>query len=108
MKPRPVLDDNALGWAQRAVWAICIAVYLTVFVGGLQAGGDELLTMARAVAFTLAAAVLGKVALGLLARASLPEEQGPSADQPGPVGSLVDLAASTNVAQQLEDTATPA
>ncbi len=105
---RPVLDDNALGWAQRSLWAICVALYLIVFIGGLNSGGDELLTMGRAIAFTLVAAVLGKVALGLLAKASLPAEQGPSADQPGPVGSLVDLIPSTNVAQQHEDTATPA
>lgn len=105
---RPALDDNALGWAQRAVWAICIGIYLFVFLGGLRAGGDELLTMGRAIAFTLAAAVLGKLAIGLLAGASLPEQQGPSADQPGPVGSLVDLVASTNVAQHHEGTATPA
>jgi hypothetical protein len=105
---KPVLDENALAWVQRGVWAICIAVYLTVFVGGLMARGDELQVMGRAIAFTVAAAVLGKVGLGFLARASLPEEQGPSAEQLGPVGSLVDLAASTNVAQQLEDTATPA
>jgi hypothetical protein len=105
---RPVLDDSTLAWAQRTVWAVCIGIYLFVFVGGVMSGGDELLTMGRAIALTVAAAVLGKLALGLLAKASLPEEQGPSADQPGPVGSLVDLVASTNVAQQLEDTASPA
>jgi hypothetical protein len=103
-----VLDENALSWANRAVWAICIAVYLTVFIGGLMASGDELEVMGRAVGLTLAAAVLGKVAVGLLGQAALPEEQGPSADQAGPVGSLVDMLASTNVAQQLEDTASQA
>jgi hypothetical protein len=86
------------------VWAICVAVYLTVFVGGIMAHGDELLTLGRAVGLTLAAGVLGKIAVGLLARASLPEESGPSANQDGPVGSLVDLIGSTNVAQQ-EDSA---
>lgn len=102
----PVLDENALGWARRGVWALCIGVYLIVFVGGLRAGGDELLTMGRAIGTTLTAAVLGNIAVGLLGRASLPEK-GPSDEQPGPVGSLVDLIESTNVAQQ-EDTATPA
>ncbi len=104
---KPVLDETALGWARRGVWAVCIAVYLAVFVGGVMAGGDELLTMGRAIGTTLAAAVLGKLAVSFLGRASLPEEAGPSAAQAGPVGSLVDLLASTNVAQQ-EDTATPA
>jgi len=106
---KPVLDDNALGWARRGVWAVCIAVYLIVFVGGVLAGGDELLTVGRAIGTTLTAAVLGKLAVGLLERASLPEveEKGPSDEQPGPVGSLVGLIASTNVAQQ-EDTASPA
>ena len=105
---RRVLDENALSWANRGVWAICVAVYLTVFVGGLMSSGDDLQVMAHAVGLTLAAAVLGKVAVGLLGQAALPEEQGPSADQAGPVGSLVDMLASTNVAQQFEDTASQA
>jgi hypothetical protein len=104
---RPALDESALSWVQRVLWALCISVYLTVFIGGIMAGADELVTMARAVGLTLATAVLGKIALGLLARASLLEESGPSADQAGPVGSLVDLVASTNVANQ-EDTANSA
>jgi hypothetical protein len=94
------LNEAALGKAQAVVWAVCIGVYLTVFIGGIQAGGAELLALGRATAFTLAAAVLGRVALGLLGRASLPVEQGPTADQEGPLGSLVDLMASTKVAQQ--------
>jgi hypothetical protein len=97
---KPVLGEYALGWLQRGVWAMCVAVYLTVFLGGVLSGGDELMTMGRAIGLTLATGVLGKIALGFLARASLPEEQGPSAEQAGPIGSLVDLAASTNVAQQ--------
>jgi hypothetical protein len=99
---KPALDDNALTWAQRGVWTICIAIYLVVFVGGITSGGDELLTVGRAAAFTLAAGFLGKTAIGLLSRASLPLEQGPSADEVGPVGSLIDLMGSTNVAQQDE------
>jgi hypothetical protein len=99
------LDEATLGWAQRGVWMICVAVYLAVFVGGIQAGGAELITMGRAVAFTLTAAVLGRMVLGLLRAATLPVLQGPMADQDGPLGSLVDLAPSTNVAQQSEDEA---
>jgi hypothetical protein len=101
---RPAVDDAALGWFQRGLWALCVSVYLTVFVGGVLAGGDELLTMGHAVGLTLAAGLLGKIAIGLLARATLPTESGPSANQDGPVGSLADLVASTNVANQ-EDTA---
>lgn len=97
---KPVLDDNALAWAQRAVWTICIAIYLVVFVGGITSGGNDLITVGRAAAFTLAAGFLGKMAMGLLSRASLPVEQGPSAGEVGPVGSLIDLVGSTNVAQQ--------
>jgi hypothetical protein len=97
---RAVLSDEALSWAQRVVWAICIGVYLTVFISGIQGGGAELLAVGRAVAFTLATGVLGKLAVGYLSQASLPVEQGPLADQAGPVGSLADLMASANVAEQ--------
>jgi hypothetical protein len=97
---RPALDDAALGLLQRGVWMLCIGIYLTVFIGGIAAGAAELMTLARAVAFTLAAAVLGRIALGLLARSSLAAEKGPTADQDGKVGSLIDLASSTNVAEQ--------
>lgn len=97
------LDETALGYARRGVWAVCIAIYLTVFIGGVLGGGSELLAVGRAAAFTLAAAVLGRIALGLLGRASLPVGQGPLADQEGPVGSLVDLVPSTNVAQHEDE-----
>jgi len=99
------LDEVALGWARRAVWAVCIGVYLTVFVGGIQGGGAELLTMARAAGFTLAAAVLGRVVVSLLASAALPVRQGRMAEQDGPNGSPIDPTASTNVAQHFDDRA---
>ena len=79
---------------------LCIAVYLTVFFGGIQGGGAELISLGRAVAFTLGVALLGRTALGLLGRASLPVTQGQSAGQRGPVGSLMELVSSTNVAAQ--------
>ena len=94
------LDDTTLGYARRGLWVVCIAIYMIVFIGGIQGGGAELPTLARAAGFTVAAAVLGRIGLGLLGRASLPVRQGPLADQEGPVGSLVDLLSSTNVAQQ--------
>lgn len=100
---RPALDDGALSLARRGLWALCIAIYLTVFAGGLAAGGAELLVMGRAMAFTLVAALLVRTALGLLARASVPVEQGQTANQDGPVGSLVDLSSSTNVAAQEDE-----
>jgi hypothetical protein len=97
------LSEAGLGNASRCLWVLCIAVYLTVFIGGLQAGGAELVSMGRATAFTLVAAVLGRVLLGFLSRASLPVRPGQSADQDGPVGSLVDLVSSTNVAKQEDE-----
>ena len=39
------LDDNGLTWALRVVWAMCIGVYLTVFIGGIQGGGAELVVV---------------------------------------------------------------
>jgi hypothetical protein len=97
---RPVLNETALSWCGRGLWALCIAVYLTVFVGGILAHGDELFVMARAIGLTLLTGLLGKFAIALLARASLPEEEGPSADATGPNGSLVEPMPSTNVAEQ--------
>ena len=97
------LDDNALGWARRVVWAMCIGVYLTVFIGGILAGGAELITVGRAAAFTLGVAVLGKMVLSLLAKASLPVEPGPMAVQDGRLGSLVEWSASTNVPQHQDE-----
>ena len=100
---KPALDDAALSWAQRVVWAVCVAIYLTVFIGGISAGGAELMTLGRAIGFTLAAAVLGRIALRLLSKASLPVEEGPSANQAGPVGSRVDLVSSANFAAQEDE-----
>jgi hypothetical protein len=97
---RPALSGEALSWAHRLVWTLCIGVYLTVFFGGIQGGGAELITLARAVAFTLGVALLGRTALGLLGRASLPVTEGQSAGQQGPLGSLIDVVSSTNVAAQ--------
>jgi hypothetical protein len=97
---RPALSDEALSWAHRLVWILCMGVYLTVFFGGIQGGGAELTTLVRAVAFTLGVALLGRLALGLLNQASLPVAEGQSAGQQGPVGSLIDLVSSTNVAAQ--------
>ena len=97
------LDDVWLGWAQRVIWAVCIGVYLTVFIGGIQSGGAELITVGRAAAFTLVAALLGKMALGLLTNASLPVEPGPMATPDGRLGSLVELTASANVPQHQDE-----
>ena len=104
---KTVLSDDALAWFDRGLWALCIGVYLAVFVGGILARGDELEVMGRAFGLTIMTAVLGKIGLGLLARASLPEEEGPSDEQDGPIGSRDELVASANVAQH-EDGAQPA
>jgi|SRR5579859_9368 len=98
-----VVGEYGLAWAQRIVWAVCIGVYLTVFIGGIQAGGAELITIGRAAAFTLGAAVLGKMALNFLANASLPIERGPTANQGGAFGSLVNLPLSANVPQPQDE-----
>ena len=91
------LSDKAFHRFQRLVWAVCVVVYLAVFIGGIQAGGSELMAIGRAVGFTLVAALLGRTALGLLGRASVPGEPVPMAVPEGKVGSLVDLLGSTNV-----------
>ncbi|GAC1313720.1 MAG: hypothetical protein NVSMB2_02140 [Chloroflexota bacterium] len=97
------LDDTALGWVQRGVWIVCVGVYLTVFVSGVTAGGEEVLLVARATGLTLVAAVLGRIVLRLAATAEVAVRQVPTAMQEGPVGSLVDLVASTNVAQHNDE-----
>ena len=102
----PVLSEQALQWAERGLWAVCIGVYLTIFVGGLLARGDELQVLGRAMGFTLVTAVLGKVGLALAARATQPvepTEEGQLDEPEGPIGSLDDDALSTNVAEQEED-----
>ena len=96
----PALSETALSWFDRPLWALCIAVYLGVFIPGILGHGDELLVMGRAIGVTLATAVLGKFGLALLARASLPTEEGPSAEEAGPIGSRVKMAQSTNVPEQ--------
>src|ERR1043165_2611228 len=77
------LDDVAVSWVRRGLWAACIGVYLTVFIGGIQAGGDELMSLGRAAGFTLAAALLGRIGLGMASRASLPGEAVPMDDEEG-------------------------
>jgi hypothetical protein len=99
----PVLGPDALNWGYRIVWLLCAAVYLTVFIGGVQAGGSDLATMGRAVGFTLAMAFIGRLALAVLAQASQPVEQPPMANQEGKVGSLVDLTSSPNVTEQEDE-----
>jgi ABC-type phosphate transport system permease subunit len=91
----PVMSEAALAWGYRGIWALCIAVYLVVFVGGVQAGGSDLLTIGRAIGFTLATALVGKLALSVLAQAKQPL----SATEDGTVGSLVDLTSSPNISE---------
>lgn len=96
----PALTEAALNWAGRGVWALCVAVYLTVFIGGLQAGNEELSLVGRAAAFTVAAAVLGRIGLALLGRASLPGEAVPMDDEDGRLGSRIDMTSTPNVGEQ--------
>jgi hypothetical protein len=99
----PVLNDVALSWAKRGVWAVCVSVYLIVFLGGLWAGSEELRLLARAAALTLIAGVLGRIGLGLLARATTPgEEIVPMAEPERKVSSLLDQYTESKVAGQVE------
>ena len=54
----------------------------------------------RAVGFTLVAALLGKFALALLARATVADEPVPMATQEGKLDSLVSLVPAVSVPQQ--------
>jgi hypothetical protein len=97
----PALDEQAMQWVVRGLWGVCVAVYLIVFVGGIQSGNDELGVVARAAAFTLVAAILGRFGLNLLGRASVPAEMTvPLDDEDGRLGSRFDLGAGPNVAGQ--------
>jgi hypothetical protein len=97
-QPEPILSDEAQAWLHRGVWLACVGVYLVVFVGSLLVGVPDLLAMLRAVGLTLATAVLGKVALSLVSRASQPASEQPSAGQDRTLGSRVDMVSSPNVA----------
>ncbi|SRR6266511_5193393 len=90
-----VVSLHALDWGYRVLWALCIGVYLTVFVSGIQTGGSDLNTMARAIGFTVATALVGKLALAVLARATEPL----SATEEGTVGSRIDLLSSPIVSE---------
>jgi hypothetical protein len=92
---KPVMHKDALNWGYRVLWMLCIGVYLTVFVSGLQTGGSELNTMLRAMGFTIATALIGKAALSVLGQATEPL----SASQEGTVGSRIDLVSSPNVSE---------
>ncbi len=96
---RPVLSPSAIGFGYRVVWGLSALVYLTVFVSGLLAGGSELGTLVRAMGFTLATALIGKLALSVLGQATQPL----SASEDGTVGSRVDLVSSTNVGEHEDE-----
>src|SRR5688572_14524207 len=92
----PAADGAVLDWGYRLVWLLCIGVYLVVFISGVQAGSAELPTLGKAIGFTLATAIVGRMAMSVIGKASLPaefelEKDPPMASQDGTVGSLVDL-----------------
>jgi hypothetical protein len=90
---------DAQNWLHRVVWLLCVCVYLAVFVSGLLGGTPDVLAMLRAAGLTLATAVLGRLALGLLARAPQPTQHPPLAIQDRTLGSRLDLVSSPNVAE---------
>jgi hypothetical protein len=95
----PVLSGRALSRGYRLVWALCLSVYLTIFISGVQAGAADLNTMLRAMGFTLATAFVGKLGMSVLSQATHPQTGPPSATEDGTVGSLVDMVSSPNVTQ---------
>jgi hypothetical protein len=97
-QPEPILSDEAQAWLHRGVWLACVGVYLVVFLGGLLVGVPDLLALLRAVGLTLATAVLGKLTLNLVSRASQPAPEPLSAGQDRTLGSLLDVVSSPNVA----------
>ena len=100
----PVMTPTAMSWGYRIIWALCASVYLAVFISGIQGGGSDLATLGRAVGFTLAMALVGKLALSVLSKATQPAPEPLSASKVGTLGSLVDLLDSPNV-NELEDPA---
>jgi hypothetical protein len=90
---------QAQAWLHRLVWLLCIAVYLFVFVGGVVDGRSDVLAMLHAGGLSIATAVLGRLALGLLSRAGQPNAEQPSAGQDRTLGSLVDLVSSPKVVE---------
>jgi|SRR5919202_3030549 hypothetical protein len=94
----PPLPGDALAGLHRLVWLACVGVYLVVFVGGVLAGVSDLMAMLRAAGLTLVTAVLGRLALEVVSRASQPARQQPSAGQDRTLGSLLDVVSSPNVA----------
>ena len=102
---RPALSDQALSTLRRLIWALCVGVYLLVYGSGVLAHGSELGSMLRASGLTLAMAILGRVALGVLGRATQPAKQPLMADQEGTVGSLIDLVSSPMVEEPRDEAA---
>jgi len=102
-----VLGERGLAHAHRAVWGAAITTYLIVFIGSIQAGAADLTALGRAAGFTLAVAIVGRIAVGLASQATQPVEKGPTAKPDGTLGSLADLLAPPNVTKP-EDAANAA
>jgi hypothetical protein len=93
-----ILSDAALAWADRGIWLACVGVYVAVFVGSLLAGVADLTALGRAIALTLATALVGKFAVGLMSQATQPVQKAvPMTEPTETLGSLVDLMSSPNV-----------
>ena len=104
--PLSLTVAEAQATLRRLVWLACVGVYLVVFVSGVAGGASDLLAMGRAVGLTLATAVVGRLALALLSRASQPSP-GPLADEDRTLGSLVDLVSSPNLREPQTDVDNP-
>ena|SRR5438309_6449815 len=93
-----LVSPETLSWLHRLVWLACVSVYLVVLVSGILGGAPDVLAMLRAAGLTLATAVLGKVAIALVARAPR-RAAAPLANQDRTLGSRLDLVSSPNVAE---------
>jgi hypothetical protein len=100
-----VLSTEALGRLSRWLWALCVLAYLTVFVGGVLAGGSEVFSVARGLGFAGGLALIGRIGLNLLSQAEQPISA-PTDDQDRTLGSLVDLVSSPNVGEPHDDSGT--
>jgi hypothetical protein len=91
------MTPTALSWGDRIVWLLCVGVYMAVFISGIQGGGSDLGTLGRSVGYTLAMALVGKLAMSVLSKATQPAPAQLLASKIGTLGSLDDLIDSPNV-----------
>ena len=83
----PVVSVDGLRRLYSLLWAACVAVYVGVLLSSLAAGGSDLWSLAKGLAAATALALLGRMALGVLAQARRRAPAGRAETR----GSLIDL-----------------